>query len=280
MKTSEKGKVLILGAGPSAVFSYFGCLDAGVPWYEVRIEAESFSQPPGAFWLRESPIPWEKINIPITLVGSKEGYSWKQWGMEVETSADSYFPGGVNSNNSHGRMAFEWGYDPTILLPTLYSMMPVRVGIRHNSDSLRDLCSKFEAVIITFPLDRSKPIIKVPVLHFPEIRSSFSCVYGGLESIPWVRQTTSPSGLFQEYPYYTEEKEMEEFRIEQERIQGKYSTYRRIVELPLGTEPLQGNDLRPYPNCLMVGRMATRNRKTLSHDARNQVRDFLGEVLS
>jgi hypothetical protein len=268
-------KVSIVGGGPSAVYAYFGAIDAGYTKSEIEVLAPGFTQPPGAFWLRDSPIPWPMVSIRSILFGKAEVYSLKQWGYARPTSAEERF--------ADSPTVEEFGFNPYTLLPTLWSVLPVVKCSTLSEREIEDLKCKREAVIQTFPIEGKLPEqFRFPVYCNKADSIDFVCIYNGGTQSAWVRQTLMPGKVFVEYPselWATDSHLWADKIVDIENDRwGPGGVVRLAPDLHPETVPLTWQE-RIDGNRFLVGRFATKNRKSLSHESRVEVTQFLKEIV-
>lgn len=270
---SGQEKIAIVGGGMSAIYAYWGCLDAGVPAGNIEIMTHERIHPAGAMFMYECPIDLYPEELLSILVGDCDIYARKQWQTEDSTSAHKRF------DNGNIRQVGEPIWDPNTVLPILWSLIPNirKIGLLSPGD-LDLLQQSYKAVICTFPDREIREtynaegwIVFIPVYRNSLPGTHYACIYNGLQEIPWVRQTIVPGSIYTEYPHYVDEAFIREFEDYRGNDGGNV---RRLLDLKPGTPPLDDDEIRDG-NLLRVGRLATFRRSALSHSARYEVREFL-----
>lgn len=272
----EDPRITILGGGLSALYSFFGCLEAGYSPEDIEIVTSDTPIPVGAVFLYRSPITWEPVQVINILLGTCDGYARKQWGtVNRKTSAHKRFQGGSVTSVS------EPLFDPEGLLQTLWGMVPRITRAGFLSEAQIDQYKRNrQAVICTFPhplqrkrYQEERYLVRIPIFCDSVQSAGYHVVYNGLAHVPWVRQTLMPGRVSVEYPHNFDPREVLE--IEQRR----WSSHGRISfsnDLLPDTSALSWEE-RIEGNLLRVGRIACFDPKYLSFMAMDDTLHFLKE---
>jgi hypothetical protein len=267
-------EITIIGGGLSAIYAYWGCIDAGYEHSQIEVLASKFALPIGAIFMYESPIPWPSTPITSILLGTADVYSMNQWQKIVQTSAHTRFAQYKIVSDSlyiYEEMASVlWGQ-----IPGLHYSHPV------SQTDLDDLKKQRKAVICTFPNATYKQgyaekgyLLNFPI-HISQINTDKHVVlYNGLNTIPWIRQTIVPGHIYTEYPTHIHGPTITQY--EENRGNGDGNIHFAPDLMP-NTPPLSWHE-RKEDNLLRVGRLAIFKPGYLSHEARRDTARFLGEL--
>lgn len=263
-------KVLIIGAGPSAIFAHEACKDLGI---KARVISKAKVAPSnGAFWLHWVPKSYRMANlfsIGIRGVGTEKIYLEKQWGKSE----------GILSSFPKDDRA-EVGYKSDVLNQMSVNMT-VRLTDTVTDEELGKLAHRYAHVFMTGPLQRSKaermvtlfPVAKISDRSWQrkfceDFNEKFhtcfceqwdKCTYLGIES-PFVRASMLHGNLFIEMSPKTDAYFIDLMR------EVYLSEIFTMADIAPWIEPWDPTDV-PAPNIHLIGRFATWNRKVLSSDA-------------
>lgn len=274
---TKEAKVSIVGGGLSAIFSYWGCLDAGYKNDEIEIYCSDIPRTEGAVFLYECPISWPQVKVTSTLLGTCRGYSMKQWNdPTIITSVHKRFSMGLNP------VVEEYLWLPQDVITTLWGMVSKIVRTSPLTEGQIDsLAANREAVICTFPAqdvwDKAIEwgyIQKIPIYISSCSMQSPTVVYNGLDWIPWVRQTIMSTQMMVEYPRDSTDDEIMTY----EDGRGNYSGMIRRVKEVASHAKFIPSEIRLRQNILSVGRFSRLDPKVFSHHARSEVRTFLSSL--
>lgn len=266
-------EITIIGGGLSAIYAYWGCLDAGFDPEEIEVLASKMALPIGAIFLYESPIPWKSTPITSILLGTADLYSINQWTKIVKTSAHARFEREkIVQDNLYlyeEMCTVLWG-----LIPGLHSSRPL------SPVDLEELKQERRAVICTFPNPTYKAgyaekgyLINFPIFIGETQTDKHIVVYNGLSTMPWVRQTIVPGHTYTEYPFHLSDQVITRY----EENRNNEGNIHFASDLMPNTPPLSWNE-RKEDNLLRVGRLAVFKTGYLAHEARQDVVRFLGEI--
>lgn len=271
-------KIAIVGGGLSALYSFFGAIDAGYFPHEIDVMVAGKSPRLGSIFMYTSPVLWKKVDVHNILWGTCPGYSHKQWkDPSIKTSAHTRFQNGEKD------LVIEELYDPEGLYQTLWSRIPVikKISVLTEADIER-MKNQYKAVICTFPSfdvkqDYQKYIVNIPITFRRDSFFSplYAVIYNGLPEVPWIRKTTMPGRIYTEYPSDFSEDiimKFEELRDPREILE-----IARVPDLKPDTPPLSQEE-RVSDNLLRVGRQAVFDRKYLSHYAQIDTKKFLEKL--
>ena len=273
-----KAKIAIVGGGFSAGFARIACIDFGISSDRITIYADRILPPPeGAFYIHSIPGSLEKMDqfsISIKSVGTKVGYLQKQWGV-VSSHWTSSFPTSQTCDR---------GYAPKYVHEQLWKGVEFTMLKSYLDDhELADLRyeSDYDFVFHSFPtavstLTQESYLVKFMIADYPntsgvakdleELEVLFPSVghiilYNGVHNYPWVRLSRLFGKTYLEYP----------------------SAYSRFA----GASPVKFySDLHPDtpvwtyrgdPSVIPIGRLATWDRKKLSHHVYKDVQKVLEE---
>jgi hypothetical protein len=273
---SDKPKISIIGGGLSAIYSFWGCIDAGYTPKEIEVIHSGQSKMPGAIFLYQCPIPWKSIPVNSILLGTAEGYAFKQWGdASVKTSAHERF-------NRSDSLVTEFLYDVTEVLPTLWGMIP-NICIEENlsPEDILHLKNHRQAVICTFPDPSVRSeyakrgfLLQIPVYSKTFQATNYVVIYNGLEEVPWVRQTIMPGRLYVEYPQNAKAENIITYESTRDPVRGSMSL---VPDLEPNCPSISFFDRREG-NLFRVGRQAAFEPGYLSYEARGEVEAFLNAL--
>jgi hypothetical protein len=269
-------EITIIGGGLSAVYSYWGCRDAGYEPDQIEVLASKIALPIGAIFLYESPIPWVATPITSILLGTADVYSMNQWKRIVPTSAHTRF------NNSQ-KTVTDYLYMYQEMATILWGQMP---GLRESkplsSTEIEQLKHERQAVICTFanPTHRQVYVHEGYLVNFPIYINKVETdkhivIYNGLNTIPFVRQTIVPGHMYTEYPHHILGAVITQY--EENRGNGDGNIHFAPDLMP-NTPPLAWHE-RIEDNLLRVGRLAAFKTGYLSHHARMDTKRFLMELV-
>jgi hypothetical protein len=264
--------ITIIGGGLSAIYAYWGCIDAGYNPDQIEVLANKMALPIGAIFLYESPIPWVATPITSILLGTADLYSINQWTKIVPTSAHTRF---TNSQKT----VTDYLYMYEEMATVLWGMMP---GLRNSAPispvDLEQLKDIRKAVICTFPNPNIKQgyaekgyLINFPIYINKVETDKHVVIYNGLNTIPWVRQTMVPGHQYTEYPNHAFGATI--MAYEKSRGNENGDVYFAPDLMP-NTPPLTWGERRE-DNLLRVGRLAVFQTGYLSHQARKETQKFL-----
>jgi hypothetical protein len=270
-------EITIVGGGLSAIYAYWGCIDAGYLPQEIEVLYTSRNLPVGAVFMYESPILWPTTDITSILLGTCDQYAINQWGQRRLTSA-------------HRR--FRNGQEPSVIEPlymleemrsTLWDLIPRKQQTPLLlSNELQDLKKWRKAVICTFANERysksykdQKYVIPLPIYANTIYNNKHIVLYNGLENIPWVRRTLIPGKIFSEYPTWAEEFMI--LHYEETECANRDGKLHYVPDLNPDCPALSWNE-SIEDNLLRVGRFARFSPGYLSHQARADTTRFLGEL--
>lgn len=255
-------KVVILGAGASAFYSWYAAITAGYRAEEVEIWGGKTIVPPGAFWLHKLPPTVKSIAEPIKvyLEGDSEIYSIKQWGKVYPSSWNSYLS------------ETTWGYNPYYWLPVLRQQCNVRnlpSPLEPSQIHELSLSPGIEFVIQTFPTDPGTLELlakyKFPIVVEPS-NNSPCMTYNGQEHTHWVRKFSGWGFTNTEYPI--------SMSSETDKIlhwHTSAATIRMVSDIPPWILPVENQKIGKEKNIILTGRWALCDRKFLSHMSFGQV---------
>lgn len=256
--------VAILGSGLAAAFAYRACLDCGVV-PTIFSATDIGAIPAGAVWLHSLPesIPGIPMRIANISIGTKQGYLIKQWGRKQGKDWKTSFP---------GRTRLELGYEIKIYLPKIWEgAKECLIKQEINTDTLHEIKSEFDLVIQTFPRRedielRQQYFVHIPIAtamvekspqkFFPKLETDAVVVYNGSIQDSWVRKTYFPDRICAEYPCHAQITNFTE-------VEGIFQIS-KYPDLHPETPKLAKTRI---DNLLLVGRLATWNRKYLSDQA-------------
>lgn len=266
------GNIAIIGGGLAAVYSYWACIQKGYHPQDVAVFRSDNGNSTGAVFMYTSPIPFPSVQVTSILTGTCDMYGEKQWAMGKRlTSAHKRF------NEGNTPVVVETLLDPDNVLPVIWSLIPnVTKTAFFSVDRIGEMKKKYKAVICTFPntsilKDRRNDIVNFPITTTNHVSVDYTVIYNGEPWIPWVRQTVKPSKIHTEYPYYMEFEDVRAYEASRGIWSGNVFTAK---DLKPGTDPLFPDERRE-DNLLRVGRMATFDRGYLSHQALDDVKEFL-----
>ena len=287
-----KPNVAILGTGPSAAYAYRACRLAG-------ITPDLYGPPPGgrphgAFYLHWLPYGAAHrirqdalLRIIYSASGDAAGYTRKIWGREVASS----FP---------ERERSEHGYAAEPGLRALWGRPRAPLRERVEDDELPALCARYDLVVKTYPTPlppdlragtRSALLLYRPLVGWKNghnlsrhqrtavggPRSNGWIHYDGRPDQLWVRTANLYGELSWEFPGGVSEQDARAFVYNDPKL-----STQRYVDLPPEEETQWWHALKQYQstlsypdNLLNVGRYATWQRKTLSHEAFQTVSERL-----
>lgn len=268
--------ITIIGGGLSAIYAFWGCIDAGYKPKDVQVLHNNMSIPAGAVFMYETPIPWPSTKVTSILLGTCDQYSINQWGMICETSVNKRF------KNGEREYIVEYMVIPDEILPTLWGMIPNKAdcGILLNEDIERIKKTRL-AVICCFANQEEKKkrqeqgfLTQFPVHSNTSVHSECTVLYNGLESVPWIRQTLMPNKIYTEYATGTDHTQIMRYE------HGRGNTGGIIRMLPdiLPDCPTSTFEERREGNLLRIGRYAAFKPGYLSHQTRGEVMDFLDKL--
>ena len=267
-------KVIIIGGGLSAIYSFWGAIDAGYTAEEIQVITPNKFINPGAIFMYKSPIPWSPVAVNSILLGTPEGYALKQWGdPEVETSVNRRFKDVKD-------YVTEYLYDPEQLSVTLWGLIPLTTKIDSflPPEYIKILASQTDAVICTFS-DRetraeyidNNTLSTFPVYSTKCSDNTYNVIYNGLGYVPWIRQTTMSGRMFVEYPRGTDPQMISDYELYRDNGGG---TITNVPDLAPNSKVLTALD-RTNVNIFRVGRFSAFDPKYLSHQAQEETYLFL-----
>jgi len=268
--------ITIIGGGLSAIYAYFGCLDAGYNADQIEVLASKMALPIGAIFMYESPIPWVATPITSILLGTADVYSVNQWTKVVKTSAHNRF------GNSQ-KTVTDYLYMYEEMATTLWGMMPsLRESKPLSPTDIEELKHERKAVICTFANPTTKQgyadkgyLINFPIYINKVETDKHIVVYNGLNTIPWVRQTMVPGHQYTEYPNHVFSIAVATYENNRGNGDGQIHF---APDLMPNTPPLTWDE-RIENNLLRVGRLAAFETGYLSHKARRETSRFLQELV-
>jgi len=272
----DEPKVTIVGGGLSAIYAFWGCIDAGYKPHQVQVLHNTISTPAGAVFMYSTPIPWPHKKVTSVLLGTCDGYSENQWDDIRPTSAHKRFrDGAINS-------VTEKLYLPEELLITLWGMIPRKAEVPMMNDSdFHSLKKKRDAVICTFSnpqqmQDRRTQgfLSSFPVYSNRSDNQDYGVLYNGLKSVPWVRQTVTPGWIHTEYAHLTSQEAILRYEHDRGNRNGKFTM---APDLHPDCPPVDWADRREG-NLFRVGRFACYIPGYLSHQARGDTAKFLAKL--
>lgn len=276
MTTSLQPKISIIGGGLSAIYSYFGCLDAGYQPPDIEVVYSNRANPIGAVFMYETPFPWPVTNVVSVLMGTPDQYSMNQWGQVKKTSAHKRF--------TQSPAVVEQLFIYEEMKTTLWGMIPNKMESPMLSDSyISDLKKRRKAVIATFANPERKReytanhyVIPLPVYTNKITTDKHIVLYNGLSDVPWVRQTISMGKIFVEYPSHYSDNPTFIMMNEASR-DNKGGEFNIISDLHPNCPDLEWNE-RIEDNLFRVGRFAAFMPGYLSHQARQETARFLNYI--
>lgn len=164
MNTTNRLKVAILGAGPTAFFAACAARDCG---HIPEIFGFTMGDPPaGSFYLHDIP-PWIKLavesqKLATMRVGVEENYIQKQYGKYANGITNSSFP----------KVAPKVPLITTIypyseqIKRYLIENTPIQLGILFNDDLIMEYAESYDVVLHTFPTEESI-LSSLGNLYFP-----------------------------------------------------------------------------------------------------------------
>jgi hypothetical protein len=268
--------ITIIGGGLSALYSYWGCLDADYKPDDIEVLYTSRNAPVGAIFMYESPIPWQYTDVTSILFGTCDGYSQNQWGKVRKTSAHTRF------RNGDFPIITEQLYMLEEMLVTLWGMIPRKREIEYITDAqISSYKPARKAIVCTFPNPELMVEYKkngffepIPIYANSIISDKHIVIYNGDRSIPWVRQTIVPGKIFTEYPFMTSPEFVLSYEAMRSNAGGKINL---IPDLTPDSPPLAWED-RIEDNIFRVGRLSCFTPGYLSHQARRETTKFLGAL--
>ena len=266
-------KVSIIGGGLSAIYAFWGCLDAGYDPDEVQVLYKDRGMSAGAVFMYEAPIEWPMTQVTSILLGTCDQYSINQWG-EVRTTS-------VNKRFNEGKRTYitEYMIVPDDIMVTLWGMIPNKADcpilMQEDFDRLQ---ANRTAVICCFSdgLAKKQRQEAGQLFTFPVHINKTSCndaivLYNGLSSVPWVRQTTMSGKIYTEYDKDAKDSDIMYY----EHARGNHGGVITRVPDFLPTTPPISREERTQGNLLRVGRYAAYQAGYLSFVVRDEVADFL-----
>jgi hypothetical protein len=268
--------ITIIGGGLSALYSYWGALDAGYTAQEIEVLYTSRNAPVGAVFMYESPIPWQYTNVTSILFGTCDGYSINQWGHVRKTSAHTRF------RNGDFPVITDQLYMLEEMLVTLWGMILRKREIDFiTEEQINSIKPTRKAIICTFPNKDLKQKYKerklldyIPIYSNSIVSDKHIVIYNGDILIPWVRQTIVPGSIFTEYPFMTSSENIIAYETMRGNKGGKLSL---IQDLMPDSPPLSWEE-RIEDNLLRVGRLSCFTSGYLSNQARREVTKFLRAI--
>jgi len=267
-------KVSIIGGGLSAIYAYWGAIDAGYKPLEIQVLHNAFAPTVGAVFMYESPIPWPTKRVTSILLGSSDVYAINQWSDIRVTSAHKRF---VKTN-----IVEEPLYLPEEMLTTLWGIIPRKAECPlFDNDDFKRLKKKRDAVICTFANSdkrqeyKEKGFLKIfPVHSNRSDNHDYVIIYNGTAHVPWVRQTVTPGWIHTEYATGTNTEHILHYEAERGNKNGKLTM---APDFHPDTPPLVWEE-RIEDNLFRVGRFASYIPGYLSHMARLETQKFLEEL--
>lgn len=260
-------KVAILGSGPAAAYAVMACREEGIVPTVISDRSPQTDQV-GAFFLHWLP-PWlvdyagnAAVTVLVQARGTAECYTAKQWGRVVPSS----FPAAPRK---------EVWYNSAVL-GEVWKVQEVGLapGRFDDADLLR-LGGEYDFVFHTFSAEAvrggARRLIWFPVLTFrsgPQAGDMGMVMYNGEPKDRWVRMTRAFGRVSIEYPRDQAELAMREDPVCAE------MEYNKLRDIHPDTLPLNPWE-RIAGNVIPIGRFATWNRKALSHDSYNTVKEVL-----
>jgi len=269
-------KVSIIGGGLSAIYAYWGAIDAGYKPTEIQVLHNDISKPVGAVFMYESPIPWPNKKVASVLLGSCDIYSINQWGDIHTTSAHKRFSNGDKTK------VVERLYLPDEMMTTLWGLIPRKAECPLLNDAdFHNLKKKRDAVICTFGnADKRSEYKEKGFLETFPIHSNRSenhdyvIIYNGTAHVPWIRQTVTPGWIHTEYAAGTNTEHILYYEAERGNRNGKLTM---APDFHPDTPPLVWEE-RIEGNLFRVGRFSSYISGYLSHMARAETRRFLANL--
>lgn len=270
IKMSNEPKILILGSGPAAAYTYRACRDLNIT-PRVLSNADP-ARARGAFWLSWLPPSLAERMIHTWKIfifgsGSPETYMRKQWGDEF-----AHYPSSFPLKSHHVSV-----FDPNEAIRMLWNGVKIEPCEVLGDSDVQTLAEKHDLVIQTFATDQARkrqwPPDKAPdkvwVMSTPSerVESAGVCIYSGQTFFPWVRYTDAFGELNIEFAW---EEDARRFSDHYQRVSiGYLPTVHWYPNLRPDTEPF---DLASTPNILLTGRFARWDRAELSHHSYQRVR--------
>lgn len=272
----KEPKITIIGGGLAAIYSFWGCVDAGYDNTEIEVLYTNFTTPIGAIFMYEAPIPWRTTEVTSVLLGTCDGYAENQWEEVRETSAHKRF------RNGDFPVVTEQLYSFSEMMTTLWGMIPKKGQTEFLlEDDLEAIKKKREAVICTFPNLKTQLRYRecgylggIPVHYARKEAHNHVVVYNGTWSIPWVRETIVPGYIFTEYAMTTSVDGIMRYESQRGNVDGKVKL---VPDLYPSTPPLEWDERREG-NLFRVGRLASFTPGYLSHSARQDTERFLRQL--
>jgi len=269
-------KVTIIGGGLSAIYAYWGAIDAGYDPYQIQVLHNDISKPVGAVFMYESPIPWPQKKVASVLIGTCDEYSINQWGDVHPTSAHKRFRDGEKTK------VVERLYFPDEMLTTLWGLIPRKAECPMMNDAdLASLKSKRDGVICTFGNANKRAEYKergflelFPIYSNRSDNHDFVVIYNGTPHVPWVRQTVTPGWIHNEYASGADKDRILRYEAERGNRNGKLTM---APDFHPDTPPLVWEE-RIEDNLFRVGRFSSYIPGYLSHQARAETRRFLSNL--
>jgi hypothetical protein len=269
-------KVSIIGSGLSAIYSYWGCLDAGYKPHEIEVLYIARNLPVGAVFMYESPIPWQHTDVTSILFGTCDGYAIQQWGEVRKTSAHTRF------RNGDFPVVTEQLYILEEMSVTLWGMILRKGEVEFlTEDQINFFKAHRKAVICTFPNKDRRFQYKergfleyIPIYSNSIVSNKHIVIYNGDVTIPWVRQTISNKNIYTEYPCLSGSDNILTYEAKRGNTGGKLSL---ITDLNPNSPPLEWGE-RTEDNLFRVGRLSCFTPGYLSHMARRETCRFLREL--
>lgn len=274
--SSPEPKISIIGGGLSAIYSYFGCLDAGYTQQDIEVIYSSRANPIGAVFMYETPFPWPTTNVVSLLMGTPDQYSLNQWGQVKKTSAHKRF--------MQSPAVVEQLFVYEEMKTTLWGMIPIKMeSPMLSTEFIADLKKRRKAVIATFANPQRKKeytdnnyMIPLPVYINKINTDKHIVIYNGLTDVPWVRQTISMGMIYTEYPSYYANNPTVIMAHEASR-DNKNGQFNVISDLHPNCPDLEWSE-RIEDNLFRVGRFAAFMPGYLSHQARQETARFLNYI--
>jgi len=272
----DEPKVTIIGGGLSAIYSFWGCIDAGYQPSEIQVLHNDISKPAGAVFMYYSPINWPPKYVTSLLLGTCDQYAMNQWGEVRQTSANHRF------RNDEIDLVIEELFFPDEMMITLWGMIPRKAECPMLTEAdLTAFKKKRDAVICTYANEdqrqerRSKGhLTTFPIHSNRSDNHDFVVLYNGMSTIPWVRQTVTPGWIHTEYAKGTDQEQILRYEFERGNRNGKFSF---APDMHPDCPPVDWDDRREG-NLFRVGRFASYTPGYLSHQARGDTAKFLAEL--
>lgn len=271
---SDNPQITIVGGGLSAIYAYWGCLDAGYTVHDIQVLRKDTGVAGGAIFMYETPIPWPSTKVTSILFGTCDQYAINQWGIICETSVNKRFANGKRDE------IMEYMVIPDEILPTLWGMIPhlAECPTLQQEDFDR-LKRNRKAVICCFANQEEKKkrqkegfLTFFPVYNNYAFHSECSVIYNGLPYIPWIRQTMFPNKIFVEYASGTNHNQIMNYEHNRGNKDG---LIRMLPDILPDCPPLTVEE-RTEDNLFRVGRYAAFQPGYLSYQVRDEVSKFLG----